>query len=96
MHSERVKKFVFKTVPQFWKHFDSLPKPQQDLARETFKIFKKNPFDPKLHPHKINRLTAIYRVTVFSVTIAGDLRAVFCKQGNEIVSLDIGTHDIYK
>lgn len=96
MQDEGVKKLVFKTVPPFWDHFDKLPKSQQDLARETFKTFKKNPFDPKLKAHKINRLTAIYKTTVFGITIDGNLRAVFCKRGNVVVSLDIGTHDIYK
>ena len=36
------------------------------------------------------------RKTVFSVTIKGNLKAVFYVQGNTVVSFDIGTHDIYQ
>jgi len=88
--------YVFKAVPDFWKSFSSLTPDAQKAAREAFKKFKANPFDPSLNPHKINRLTALYKRTVHSVTIGPDLRAVFTVSGNVVLSLDIGTHKIYK
>lgn len=88
--------YVFKRTPQFKRSFDSLSPEEQDLARKAFAIFKKNPFDPQLRHHKINRLTALYKQTIRSVIIAPNLRAVFKIDGNVVTSLDIGTHDIYK
>jgi hypothetical protein len=88
--------YVFKRTPQFRKSFDGLDPAQQKAAKEAFKIFKANPFDPRLRTHKINRLTSLLKHTVHSVTIDGDLRAVFTIRKNEVISLDIGTHAIYK
>jgi hypothetical protein len=88
-------KFELKAVPQFWKAYSQLGPEQKKAAKQAFKVFKKNPFDPSLRPHKIHRLTAIYRKPVMSVVLDNDLRSVFIVQGNQIISLDIGTHDIY-
>ena len=88
--------WVFKRTPQFRRAFDGLSPTDQEAAREAFKIFKQDPFDARLRPHKINRLSALRKRTVHSVTIANNLRAVFEVHGNIILSLDIGTHDIYK
>jgi hypothetical protein len=87
---------VFKAVPAFWRAFKSLTPDQQKLAQEAFKKFESNPFDPSLKTHKINRLSSLLRRPVFSVSIASDLRSTFTIVGNQIISLDIGTHDIYK
>lgn len=88
--------FVFKRTPQFKKSFDGLSAAQQAAAREAFKKFKIDPFDPSLKTHKITRLSSLYRSTVHSVVIANNLRAVFTIKNNVVLSLDIGTHDIYK
>ena len=88
--------FIFRRTPQFRKAFDALRPEDQSAARDAFKIFKANPFDPRLRPHKINRLSALRRTTIWSITIKGDLRAVFSMNGNTIISEDIGSHDIYK
>jgi len=74
-----------------------LDQTDQQAARSLFnKIFKSDPFHASLHTHKINRLSSLMRKTVFSVTIKGNLKAVFYVQGNTVVSFDIGTHDIYQ
>jgi len=88
--------YVFKTTPAFKRALESLNGTQRTQADAAFKIFKADPFDPQLRPHKINKLTSRYRRTIHSVTIAGDLKAVFYVDGNSVVSVDIGTHDIYK
>ncbi len=36
------------------------------------------------------------RRTVYAVVIEGNLRVVFYLEGDEAVSFNIGTHDIYK
>jgi len=69
---------------------------EKRLAATAFKIFKQNPFDPRLRPHKIYKLSAIYGKTVHAVEIADDLRAAFYVEGNVIWSVDIGDHRIYR
>ena len=88
--------YEFKASPTFWKAFHALPLAQQEKARTVFKIFRANPFDPSLRVHKINKLSARYGCTILAVEIGGDLRSVFYRDGNRIISVDIGTHDIYK
>jgi len=88
--------YVFKRTSQFKRAFDSLSVEDQKAAKEAFKKFKVNPFDPALKPHKINRLPALRKTTVYSIAIKGNLRATFTTSGNCIISEDIGTHDIYK
>ena len=88
--------YVFKSTPEFWRALDKLNGEQRAKADDAFAIFKANPFDPQLNPHKINKLTSRYGRTVHSVTIDGNLRAAFYIEENVVVSVDIGTHDIYK
>ncbi len=94
--AKKINNWVFLATPEFWKSFKRLPLDQQTRAKAVFTRFKEDPFDPGLRPHKINRLSAIYRRTIHSVTIESDLRAVFYVEDNMIVSVDIGTHAIYK
>jgi hypothetical protein len=49
-----------------------------------------------LRTHKIASLSARFGRTIHSVWIEGDLRAVFYQDGADIVSVDIGTHAIYR
>ena len=88
--------YAFKTTTAFQKALENLSGSQRESADAAFKIFKADPFDPRLGAHKINKLTARYGRTILSVTIAGDFRAAFYIEGNTVVSVDIGTHDIYK
>ena len=78
--------YVFKRTPTFRRSFDNLNADDQKAAREAFKKFKVDPFDPALKTHKINRLSALRRTTVRSVTIKGDLKAVFTIDGNSVIS----------
>jgi mRNA-degrading endonuclease YafQ of YafQ-DinJ toxin-antitoxin module len=65
-------------------------------AKEAFALFKQNPFDPRLRTHKIHHLSALYKKTIYAVRIEDDLRSIFYVDGENIVSLDIGTHAIYR
>jgi hypothetical protein len=58
--------------------------------------FRNNPFDPRLRPHKIQYLSVIYGRTIYAVDIENDLRSTFYLDGDSIISVDIGTHAIYK
>jgi hypothetical protein len=49
-----------------------------------------------LRTHKIQRLSGQYGRSIYSVEIEGDLRSTFYLDDETVVSLIIGTHDIYK
>jgi len=87
---------VFRMTPGCRKALEALTGQQREQADAAFKIFKVDPFDPRLKTHKINKLSARYKRLILSATIAGDLKAAFYVDGNTVVSVDIGTHDIYK
>lgn len=88
--------YRYRAVEPFWKHFHRLNDAQKESARKAWKVFKENPFDPRLRPHKIHKLSSLYGETIYAVDIEGDLRAVFFTRDDCITTVDIGTHDIYK
>jgi mRNA-degrading endonuclease YafQ of YafQ-DinJ toxin-antitoxin module len=89
-------KYQFKAVPTFWKKFYALPSPQKESVRRAWQIFKTDPFDSRLRTHKINSLSAEYRRTIYAVEIEADLRIAFFVRGAEVITVDIGSHDIYR
>lgn len=86
----------YRATPQFWRSYRKLTDKQMESARLTWKIFKADPFDPRLRTHRIASLSARFGRTIHSVWIEGDLRAVFYLDGADVVSVDIGTHAIYR
>lgn len=88
-------KYRFKPTQHFWESFYALSSKQKASTRKAWKIFKQNPFDPRLRPHKIHRLSAYYGRTIHAVEIEADLRVVFYVDGDLVVSVDIGSHEIY-
>ena len=89
-------KYRFQASRAFWKSFTKLPERQQVSAKAAFKIFKTNPFDPRLRAHKINSLSAYYGKTIYAAEIEGDLRAAFYVESDVIFTVDIGSHAIYR
>lgn len=89
-------KYRFKPTQNFWESFYDLNPDQKESTRRAWEIFKENPFDPRLRTHKIHRLSARYGRTIYAVVIDGDLRVVFFIEGDCVVTVDIGTHDLYK
>jgi hypothetical protein len=65
-------------------------------VRRAWKIFKANPFDPRLSVHKMHALSAKSGKTIHAVAIEADLRAVFFVEGKTVFTVDIGTHAIYR
>ena len=82
--------------PQFWRNFRKLPREQWTSVRRVWKIFKVDPFDPRLRTHKIHALSALFHRTVFAVVVEGDLRVTFYIEGDTVVTTNIGTHAIYR
>ena len=76
-------KYRFRAAKSFRRALAKLSSEQKRLAAAAFKIFKQNPFDPRLRPHKIHRLSAIYGKTIHAVEIAADLRVAFYTKGTQ-------------
>ena len=88
--------YRFKPPHQFWESFYALSSSQKDSARSAWEFFKVNPFDARLRPHKIHRLSARFGRTIYAVDVEADLRVVFYIVGDLVVTVDIGTHDLYR
>ena len=88
-------KYHFSATRAFWRSFAKLPTQQQQRARNAFAIFKENPFDPRLRSHKIQKLSARYGRVIYAAEIEADLRVVFYTESNTVVTVDIGSHDLY-
>ena len=89
-------KYRFKATRAFWRSFGKLPAQQQLKARKALLIFRQNPFDPRLRSHKIHKLSARYGRIVYAAEIEADLRVAFYIEGDVAVTVDIGSHDIYR
>jgi mRNA-degrading endonuclease YafQ of YafQ-DinJ toxin-antitoxin module len=88
--------YRFKTTPAFRKALARLSSEQKDSAKRVFALFKQNPFDPRLRTHKIHHLSSLYKKTIYAVRVEDDLRSIFYLDGENVVSVDIGTHTIYR
>ena len=64
--------YRYQATKAFWENFYSLPSAQKESARRAWKIFKQDPFDPRLRTHKIQSLSAHYGRTIYAVEIEGD------------------------
>jgi len=89
-------KYRFKASRAFWRSFGNLPERQQQKARAAFLIFKRDPFDPRLRSHKIHKLSARYGRIVYATEIAADLRVAFYIESDVVITVDIGSHDVYR
>jgi hypothetical protein len=89
-------KNIFRRSSAFRRAFDDLTPQQKRAATECFKLFKNDPNDPRLNIHPIKKLSSRYRTMIRSITIEGDLKAVYRQDGNVFTSLDIGKHNIYE
>jgi len=49
-----------------------------------------------LRSHKIHKLSAAYGRTIYAAEVEADLRAVFYIEGDVVVTVDIGSHDVYR
>ena len=86
--------YRFRAPPTFWASYRKLTPEQKTATKRAFQIVLKYPFDPRLRTHKIHALSARAKRTIY--VSAADLRALFFIRGDEIVSFDIGTHDVYR
>lgn len=87
--------YRYRATEPFWESFYNLRPEQKESVRRTWRIFKGNPFDPRLETHKIHSLSAIYKRTVYAVKVEADLRVVFIVERDTVWSLEVGGHDVY-
>jgi hypothetical protein len=69
--------YRFRSAKSFRRALSGLNPKQKQAAKAAFRIFKDNPFDPRLRTHKIHKLSAAHGKTIYSAWIEADLRAVF-------------------
>lgn len=86
----------YRATEAFWESFYDLLPAQKESVRRTWDIFKQNPFDSRLRTHKTQRLSAIYKRTIYAVEVEGDLRVLFFMDGDTVWTVDVGTHEIYR
>ena len=86
----------FRATRAFWRSLGKLSPQQQEKTRNVFEIFKQNPFDARLRSHKIHKLSARYGRTIYAAEVEGNLRVAFYVEGDVVITVDIGTHDIYR
>ena len=72
---------------QFQSSYARLTESQQASTLRAYRIFKENP---------TASLSARIGRTIHSIWINADLRAVFYLDGSDCISVDIGTHSIYR
>ena len=79
--------------PKFAKYFKKLPVEIQKKAVEKEKVFKKNPFDPRLKTNKLHGELSEY----WSFSINYKIRIIFKFINKSTVGFYlIGDHDIYE
>jgi mRNA-degrading endonuclease YafQ of YafQ-DinJ toxin-antitoxin module len=49
-----------------------------------------------LRSHKIHKLSARYGRIIYAAEIEADLRVIFYIEGNLVITVDVGSHDIYR
>ena len=75
------------THPDFWKHYEKLPKTVQNLADKNFELLKKNHHHPSLHFKNTGRF--------WSVRIGLNHRALAVEREKEFIWFWIGSHSTY-
>lgn len=78
------------TTERFRKALKQLPQHVQRQARQAYRLFKQDPYHPRLHFKQVHPARPIY-----SVRISRDYRAVGIREGNVVIWFWIGIHAEY-
>ena len=82
---------ISRTTPRFWKYFECLPSDIQDKARDSYQLFRDDPWYPSLNFKRVHS-----RLPVYSVRITLNYRAVGILKDEKIVWFWIGSHPDYE
>ena len=78
------------TTERFWKAFEELPRHIQRKARETYQLWRQNPYHPSLQFKQVHT-----REPIYSVRVGIGWRAVGVKSEDTMVWFWIGSHAEY-
>jgi len=78
------------TSSKFDRKYKKLPRNIKVKSETKEKIFKNNPFDPRLDTHKLHGKDKM--CWSFSIDNIYRIKFIFLKE-NQILYLDVGTHD---
>jgi hypothetical protein len=76
---------------KFWKLYQALPPDIKKQAKESFILFKKDPWYPSLHFKRVHSSLPVY-----SARINIDYRAVGILKNDKIIWFWIGSHSDYE
>jgi hypothetical protein len=79
-----------RTTRRFRAAFDALPEHVQRQARESYRLFSRDPFHPGLRFKQVHPTRPIY-----STRISADYRALGPREGDELIWFWIGSHAEY-
>lgn len=78
---------------KFLKHLSQLPRKIVNKAKEREQIFRGDAFDPRIRTHKLHGKN--HDSWAFWIDHTYRIKFIFLAN-EEVLFLDIGTHDIYK
>ena len=81
-----------RTSSRFEKQYKKLPDVIKDSAKTKEQIFRNNSFDSRIATHKLHG--AEKELWAFSITDRDRIKFTFLN-GDKVLFLEIGTHDIY-
>ena len=91
MQKVKIKQVHF--APRFFKSFEKLPRSIQELTMKKDKLFRENPFDTRLHTHKLKGELA----GTLSYYVNRTYRVLFrFIKTDEVLYYDIETHEVYR
>jgi len=79
---------IISSNKDFERDYKKLPKNIQERFKERILLFRKDQYDPILNNHSLKGRYSGYR----SINVTGDVRAIFMKNGDEVVFAAIGSH----
>ena len=79
---------MHRATERFWKCFEKLPEPVQELSNRNFRLLKADPRHPSLHFKKIGKF--------WSVRVGLDYRALAVEDNDDFIWVWIGSHDEYE
>jgi len=89
--------YRFRSAKSFRRARARLNPKQKQAAKAVFRIFKQNPFDPRLRAHKIHNLSAAHgKNHLLGMDRGRSSRRFLFLEGSTVWSIDIGTHAIYR
>lgn len=79
-------------LSRFKREYKKLSRIIQLKAEKAEQLFRANPFDPRLHTHKLHGALK----DQWSFSIDNNYRVLFEFDGADVIFIDVGDHELYK